>query len=70
MPIKISYHKNQVIAWLAKRYPEVNWEDVLKDCPEIVWRHRWNDLAARFGLPYSKGHLRNLDSRGEGPGSE
>ena len=69
MPIKISYRKSQVIKWLNDRFPETDWSEILKDCPEIIWRHRWNDLAATYGLPYSKGHLQNLDSRGEGPGS-
>jgi len=69
MPIKISYRKNQVIKWLNSRFPEQDWKNVLMDCPPIIWRHRWNDLAKKFGLPYSKGHLQNLDSQGEGPGS-
>lgn len=69
MPIKIFYRKDQVIAWLCRRFPETDWKKVLEDCPEIIWRHRWNNLAERYGLPYTKGHLQNLDSRGEGPGS-
>ena len=69
MPIRVHYRKDQVITWLTHRFPSTDWNALLEDCPGIIWRHRWNDLADRYGLPYSKGHLQNLDSRGEGPGS-
>lgn len=39
-------------------------EEVL---PEIVWRCRWDKLAARHGLPYRRTYMQNLDSLGDGP---
>lgn len=35
--------------------------------PPIIWRHRWNELAEKYGLPYKRGYLQNLDSLGCGP---
>lgn len=37
-------------------------EDAL---PPLVPRHG----IGRWGIPYSEGHMANLDSRGEGPGA-
>ena len=40
----------------------------LKDVlPEIIWRHRWNRLAEKIGLPFKAGTLANLDSENRGP---
>jgi hypothetical protein len=33
------------------------------ELPPLVPRHG----IGRFGIPYSEGHMANLDSRGEGP---
>ncbi len=35
--------------------------------PSIIWRHRWNELAEKHGLPYRRGYMQNLDSKGRGP---
>lgn len=35
--------------------------------PPVIWRHRWNQLADKHGLPYRRGYLQNLDSQGLGP---
>ncbi len=35
--------------------------------PPIVWRSRWNALADKYGLPYRRGYLQNLDAENKGP---
>ena len=35
--------------------------------PDIVWRNQWNLLSEKFGLPYSRGYMQNLDAVGQGP---
>lgn len=35
--------------------------------PDIIWRNNWDKLAEKFGLPYTKKYMANLDSKGEGP---
>lgn len=37
--------------------------------PPLVWRSRWNELAERYGLPYKKGYMQNLDAKKLGPPS-
>lgn len=44
-----------------------DWEDALPPTPKVLWRHRWKEYAQLYGLPFSRGHMQNLDSRGEGP---
>jgi hypothetical protein len=69
MPLKINYPKQAIKLFLESRFPDTDWSTVIDQMPEIVWRHRWNSLAERYGLPYRKGHVQNLDSRGVGPSS-
>jgi len=38
-----------------------------KALPDILWRHRWDDYRQRFGVPYTKGTMQNVDSAGLGP---
>ena len=40
---------------------------IAEGLPDIVWRHRWDDLAARFGLPHTRYYMQKLDQAGEGP---
>lgn len=63
------YPKQAVKSFLENRFPETNWDDVIAELPPIIWRHRWNKLAEKTGLPYSKSYLQNLDSEGRGPAS-
>ncbi len=69
MSLKIHYPKKAVENFLKDRFPETDWDAVINELPPIIWRHRWNDLAANHGLPYRRGHIQNLDSRGCGPSS-
>ena len=64
---EVGYERSQVISWLEQRFPEISWREIEDQLPFIVWRSRWNQLADRLGLPYSRKHLANLDSKGEGP---
>jgi hypothetical protein len=69
MALAIHYPRQAVKKFLENRFPDTDWSIVLDDMPKIIWRHRWNDLAEKYGLPYRKGHIQNLDSDGIGPGS-
>jgi hypothetical protein len=66
---QISYTSEQVSKWLKKRFPKVDWRPVISRLPPIIWRARWDELAEKLGLPYSRKHMQNLDCYGEGPGS-
>ena len=66
---RVAYTREQLIQWLRTNVPEVDWDLIASDLPPVIWRHRWPQLSEKFGLPYSKGHLQNLDSRGIGPSS-
>lgn len=45
----------------------IDWEQILPPEPRVYWRHRWNVYRDTLGLPFSRGHLQNLDCKGEGP---
>lgn len=66
---RVVYTKSQVLRYLKTKMPEVDWSIISSDLPPLIWRHRWTQLADRLGLPFSKGHLQNEDSRGCGPAS-
>ncbi len=65
--LAIHYPKQAVRLFLENQFPDTDWSVVVKRMPEIIWRHRWNDLAEKHGLPYRKGYIQNLDSKGIGP---
>lgn len=67
--IKVSYSRHQLLVWLRARFPEIDWTPLESQLPPIVWRYRWNQLAEKFGLPYSKMYMEWLDSKGKGPTS-
>lgn len=69
MTIKIHYSKNAVEAFLTHQFPEIDWSPVINELPLIVWRSKWNTLADKYGLPYRRSYLQNLDSQGVGPSS-
>jgi hypothetical protein len=69
MKQQVHYTREQLIRWLKSRWPDVGWDKIEKDLPPIIWRSRWDKLAERFGLPYSRKYVQNLDSLGQGPGS-
>jgi len=66
---QVSYTNEQVGKWLKERFPSVDWGPVTSKLPPIIWRARWNELAEKLGLPYSRKHMQNLDCYGKGPGS-
>jgi len=45
----------------------INWGEILPQETGLFFRHRWPEYAIRFGLPFSRGTLQNLDSEGRGP---
>ncbi|MFU2209531.1 hypothetical protein [Solidesulfovibrio sp. C21] len=45
----------------------INWEEILPQETRLYFRHRWPEYATRYGLPFSRGTLQNLDSEGRGP---
>ncbi|TVQ99284.1 MAG: hypothetical protein EA399_07785 [Desulfovibrionales bacterium] len=64
---RVSAPRDQVISWLADQYPAIDWSAVADHLPPIIWRHRWNDYADRYGLPLRRGTIQNRDSAGTGP---
>jgi hypothetical protein len=63
------YMKAQVALWLKKRFPAVDWSETINELPPVSWRKRWDQLAEKIGLPYSRKNIQNLDCQGEGPGN-
>lgn len=45
----------------------INWGEILPKETGLFFRHRWPEYATRYGLPFSRGTLQNLDSEGRGP---
>ena len=66
---QVHYTRQQVKLFLGERFPSVDWDEVVEALPPIIWRARWNKLAERLGLPFTRGYMQNLDSQGEGPAS-
>ena len=64
---EVGYERAQVVAWLEQRFPEISWREIEEHLPLVVWRSRWDELAERVGLPHSRKHIQNLDSKGCGP---
>jgi len=52
---------------LDQKREKIDWTPLLERLPDTVWRSRWNELANKYGLPYSRSYLQNLDSEGKGP---
>ncbi len=69
MSYKIHYTKQAVKKFLESRFPCTDWSPVIEELPPIIWRSRWNELADKFGLPFKRGYMQNLDSDGKGPAS-
>lgn len=65
----VSYPKKALVEWLEAQFPETDWNEVADELPPIIWRSRWNDLAEKHGLPYTRKYVQNLDSWGTGPKS-
>ena len=42
---------------------------LLETLPSILYRCKWPLYQEKFGLPFTKGTMQNLDSRNEGPKS-
>ena len=67
MEARVHYRREEVISWLNRRFPDIDWGMVGSELPLIIWRSRWDQLADRFGLPYTKKYMQTLDCKGEGP---
>jgi hypothetical protein len=46
---------------------KIDWSRLQDQLPDPVWRHRWDDLAEKHGLPFKRSYMQNLDSEGKGP---
>lgn len=62
----VAYRDTDVIHWLEEQ-TGADWSFLLGKLPDVVFRHRWNDIAEKHGLPYASKTLANLDSQGLGP---
>jgi len=69
MTLNVHYTRGQVQSFLKAQFPETDWSPVIAALPLIVWRHRWDTLAEKYGLPYKRSYLQNMDSKGVGPAS-
>ena len=53
-----------------EKLPKICWQKTLGEAlPPVIWRKDWNKLKLKYGLPWSRGHIANLDSSGVGPAS-
>ena len=50
-----------------KEVNRIDWSRLQDQLPDPVWRHRWDDLAEKYGLPFKRSYMQNLDSEGIGP---
>mgnify|MGYP001281114060 CR=1 FL=1 len=48
-------------------FPSFDWDEIVPKETKVFWRHRWNEYRDRYGFPYSRGYMQNLDSLGAGP---
>lgn len=62
----VAYRDVDVIAWLEKQ-TGADWSFLQGKLPDVVFRHRWNAIAEKHGLPYSGKTLANMDSLNRGP---
>ena len=66
----VIYTRDAILSWLEQVRPDIAWRDHIGDAlPPLIHRAHWPRLAERYGLPFSRGHLANMDSRGQGPSS-
>jgi len=65
----VAYPRIAVKKFLEAKYPNMEWKPVIRRLPPIVWRKKWDSLAEKYGLPYKRSYIQNLDSIGKGPGS-
>jgi hypothetical protein len=47
--------------------PTLDWDAILPKDLGLVYRSRWTELSTRYGLPFSRKTMQNLDSEGRGP---
>jgi len=47
--------------------PTLDWDELLPKETGLFFRYRWPEYSSRYGLPFAKGTLQNLDSEGRGP---
>jgi hypothetical protein len=46
---------------------KIDWSRLLDQLPDPVWRHRWDALAEKHGLPFKRSYMQNLDFEHRGP---
>ncbi len=46
---------------------KIDWTRLQEQLPDPVWRSRWDFLAEKYGLPFKRSYMQNLDSEGKGP---
>lgn len=62
------YQREAVLRWLEYMRPDVPWRQAVgESLPTLIHRARWDALAEKLGLPYSRGTVANMDSDGFGP---
>lgn len=62
----VSYPRKAVKKFLENQFPDVKWNPIIRKLPLIVWRKDW-DKFKKYGLPYKRSYIQNLDSNGKGP---
>ncbi|TVM32127.1 hypothetical protein [Oceanidesulfovibrio marinus] len=42
--------------------------EALADClPQVLWRYKWKEYQEKYGVPFARGSLENMDCEGRGP---
>lgn len=52
---------------VGRGIPVADFAYLLDQAPPIIWRAKWNEWAEKLGLPFRRGTMQNLDSKGIGP---
>ena len=65
----VFYERTQIKLFLEDRFPTGKWNRITRKLPPVVWRKNWDKLAKKYGIPYTRGYIQNLDSKDIGPAS-
>ena len=63
----VMYSRDAVLKFLKNHYPNVDWSALEQKLPPVIARAKWDTLSERYGLPYNRRTIGNLDCLGRGP---
>lgn len=63
---RMIYKKSDLIAWLSDRFGQ-DFTLLEQELPPMILRAKWDVLAQKVGLPYTRKYMQNLDCEKKGP---